>query len=706
MASRSDQGPAASASPIHRRSCTDILCLLLWLVFVAGWAAVAAFVFTQGDPDLLLHPTNSAGEPCGAAGTRVESRPYLSYFDMTQCDTAPDKIVGCQTPQVCVTQCPTETYDFTTEDCSLDTRKRYVCRFDIDATDPKYDGGDNCKKLLDDKQCAKVVLKSVPLLGRCIPNILDKDVKGGMVIDHNGNPTFISMDALQKGAKSAGNSTALQELGAGAFSDLQNTWWVIVVACLVSALLSLLWIFLMRFITTILIWAAFVGMFGATVYGCVLTYLRYDQVKTTSGDDKSFNPLDAFTQGFGSLLDQPTVWLVFFIALCIVAVLLLLLILVLYKRIRVATAMISQASRAVNSAVSTLFFPIVPFVLQLGVVALFLGVALFAASMGDPTYQVVKPDDCSCPLVNTGDNCTVDDFNAKCTSNDPDCANGCVFAGYEPHPAAIYLQIYNVFALFWGLFFCSALGELILAGAFASWYWTFDKKHDLPSLPVLSSAGRAVRYHLGTVAFGSLIIAIIRMARATLEYIQRQTKGVDNPVARGVIRCCKCCLWCFEKFMRFINRNAYIVCAIYGSNFCASAKDAFSLLMRNILRVVVVNSTCEVMLLMGKLVVTALVTIGSFYFMEDRIPIEGLDRYVPTTQHSWVPITTVAIASYFVCSVFFSVYTMAVDTIFMCFLEDIERNNGTPEKPYYMSKSLMKVLGKKNKQSRSRDLTE
>ena len=25
---------------------------------------------------------------------------------------------------------------------------------------------------------------------------------------------------------------------------------------------------------------------------------------------------------------------------------------------------------------------------------------------------------------------------------------------------------------------------------------------------------------------------------------------------------CKCCLWCLEKFMRFINRNAYIVCAM------------------------------------------------------------------------------------------------------------------------------------------------
>jgi len=40
---------------------------------------------------------------------------------------------------------------------------------------------------------------------------------------------------------------------------------------------------------------------------------------------------------------------------------------------------------------------------------------------------------------------------------------------------------------------------------------------------------------------------------------------------------------------------------------------------------------------------------------------------------------------------------MAIDTLFLCFLQDIEVNDGSKEKPYYMSKRLMKILGKKNK---------
>ena len=50
--------------------------------------------------------------------------------------------------------------------------------------------------------------------------------------------------------------------------------------------------------------------------------------------------------------------------------------------------------------------------------------------------------------------------------------------------------------MFWYIFFFEALGEMILAGAFAGWYWTMDKETDLPRMGLLTSAGRTCRYHL------------------------------------------------------------------------------------------------------------------------------------------------------------------------------------------------------------------
>lgn len=57
----------------------------------------------------------------------------------------------------------------------------------------------------------------------------------------------------------------------------------------------------------------------------------------------------------------------------------------------------------------------------------------------------------------------------------------------------IYLQGYNLFAFFWLTCFISGLTDMILAGAFASYYWAFDKVKDVPSFPILRSFGRVLR---------------------------------------------------------------------------------------------------------------------------------------------------------------------------------------------------------------------
>ena len=39
----------------------------------------------------------------------------------------------------------------------------------------------------------------------------------------------------------------------------------------------------------------------------------------------------------------------------------------------------------------------------------------------------------------------------------------------------------------------------------------------------------------------------------------------------------------------------------------------------------------------------------------------------------------------------------------VCLVEDLERNNGTQEKPYFMSKKLMKLLNVKNAKTEGTD---
>uniref|UniRef100_A0A803SM23 Choline transporter-like protein n=1 Tax=Anolis carolinensis TaxID=28377 RepID=A0A803SM23_ANOCA len=381
------------------------------------------------------------------------------------------------------------------------------------------------------------------------------------------------------------------------------------------------------------------------------------------------------------------------IILCVVEVILLLTLLFLRKRIFIALALIREASRAIGHMMSTLFYPILTFILLVICVAYWGMTALYLATSGIPLYRLTAPN-------NTAPGCERISGNQSCNPLVSDCK--CIFYKYNDEGLIqqnlFNLQIYNILGFLWCINFVIALGQCVLAGAFASYYWAFHKPRDIPLCAVCSAFIRTLRYHIGSLAFGALILTIVQVIRIILEYLDHKLKDSVNPVARCILCCLKCCFWCLEEFIKYLNRNAYIMIAIYGKNFCVSAKNAFKLLMRNVVRVVVLDKITDLLLLFGKLLVVGGVGVFAFFFFTGRIPIHDSRFQSPTLNYYWLPIFTVVVGSYLIAQGFFSVYSMCVDTLFLCFLEDLERNDGSSEKPYFMDKSLMKILNKKNKE--------
>ena len=118
---------------------------------------------------------------------------------------------------------------------------------------------------------------------------------------------------------------------------------------------------------------------------------------------------------------------------------------------------------------------------------------------------------CSCAI---GEECWPDKFNATdCTSCDPNVRVVCQFTQYTKRPGhAAWMLWFNLFAFYWAMNFVTSYGEMILAGIFAKWYWT--KKEDKSKIPwttLFTSIKNTTVYHVGTLAFGSLIIAIIKV---------------------------------------------------------------------------------------------------------------------------------------------------------------------------------------------------
>ncbi|KAK3788204.1 hypothetical protein RRG08_041210 [Elysia crispata] len=694
-----DEYDPSHKGPRLKRSCTDVFCCLLFIIFIAGLVVVAYFAFLYGDPKLLIYPEDSDGNLCGLGS--YKDKKYLFFFDLVKCGRmGPGVFVnGCPTPQVCVEKCPEENYVYLQNVIDQD-KSKLICKYSINRTK-------TVEKLIADDDCAPFYLKSTPIINRCLPisslldfaqNVVEVPTADGNYSITEGDNQTVSGEDLKTGLTVYEQFLTAKEYGEKIVADVVASWWMILIGLGIAMVISMIWITMMRWIAGLMVWITLLAFVGVWVFLTAICWYMYYDVK---GKDEilTFYMVWRFT------FEKEKLFLAGGIIFGAIFLIVFLILLGLCKRIRIAIALIEQGSRAVGSMWSTLLWPVFPFLLQVGVVALWACVAVFLASVG--REQDFEDNNVTFPNGSINEH-AVKTKSAGLFEEVPCETNGtnqlsdiCGFIKNGEGDYTIYLQLYNLFMLFWLVNFVSAMGQLTLAGAFSSYYWTFNKSKDLPTFPVTGAFYRCFRYHLGSLAFGSLLIAIVQVIRTILEYIDSKLKGSENEVAKFLMKCLKCCFWCLEKVLRFITKNAYIMMGVHGKNFCASAKDAFNLILRNVVRVFVLDQVTDFLMFICKLVVVGLVGVAAYFFFNGDIPY--LDDYSPRLNFYIVPIIIVTLGAYIIADVFFSVYEMAVDTLFLCFLEDLEKNDGSQEKPYFMGKDLMNILGKKQAQPKRED---
>lgn len=359
----------------------------------------------------------------------------------------------------------------------------------------------------------------------------------------------------------------------------------------------------------------------------------------------------------------------------------------------------------------SVFFPIIPLLLEVGFLVYFGATAVFIASnIGAAKYK----------LVNGTNSSSIDTTNSTLSGScDPTInlnnANGllCLFDKYGAEADKYFNlilqffydyqfvpQIYNLFMFFWTEFFLIGVNQMVLAGCFGIWYWSQSRS----SCILLTSIKDTFVYHLGSIAFGSLLIAIVKIIRFIILYIEKRVKNAagKNSCTRGLIKfitcCCSCCFWCLDKFLKFINRNAYIMVAIYGRNFCKSAIDALKLITSNPLRALVLDSVTTFILFLGSILITVGMGVLGFYFFSGEIRVDPTvaKYFAPTLHYYWLPLIIVIIGSLVISQTFLYVFEMAVDTVFLCAMKDLSIHDGSPRKPYFMSKNLLRILSVKN----------
>lgn len=157
----------------------------------------------------------------------------------------------------------------------------------------------------------------------------------------------------------------------------------------------------------------------------------------------------------------------------------------------------------------------------------------------------------------------------------------------------------------------------------------------------------------------------------------------------------RCCLWCFEKCLKFLSKNAYIIIAMQGSSFCSASIEAFKILLKNVARVAVVNSISFFLLFLVKTTITLAVGVIVFAVLSSEATTDTVTQKLailsgPVTS-PMAPVLAACVLGWLVASAFANVYDTAIDTILLCFCEDTDKNGEAASE--FMSKELRGIMG-------------
>lgn len=617
------------------RRCTDVCCCIIFLVLLCGSFGIFFYALSISNWKYVYVPSDSRSLLCGYDNSKLNVQGSELLPDLSD---KPDLFwvrpgIPGYALSFCVEECPSD-------GSILDSFEYYLKYADIEdgldltgtsynadcstngttkATVKGYTIGENTE--LSESEAYFCAYYSTAVFNRCFPKI-----------DFDVSELDDTLSGIEENLSYIVNTSTLVT----AVEDLFISWPVILVAGVASLVLSLIWLCLLRCCACFFVWSTvLLSVAGAVAltFACYLQSTdKFNNVATVTG----------YTFGVYSVELNKKVFTVLFYVCLALTIILLLLLVFLCPRIKLSVVIIKLVSKAFGDVPSLFFFPILIFVILLiwwiYVVVAFM--TLYGA--GEPVLE-----------KNRGEN---EDKYA---------------IDYKYDETIQYMAIYHFVMAIWVSLFLGSLNEMTIAGVIGLWYIAESpKSKSIPRLTTIKTFVKAIRYHLGSIAMGSFIITVCKLIRALLMYIDQKTKSSQTQLAKFVIKCCRCCMWCLEKFLKFLNRNAYALIINHGYSFWPACKEAFELIVSNCVRVATSNSVGDFTLFLGRVFVSAICTAGSLYYL---LTYSDVSFVV-------VPTIIIFVISYLLAIPFTSLFEIGIDCMFLCFFEDEKKGaKNTPE---------------------------
>ena len=405
----------------------------------------------------------------------------------------------------------------------------------------------------------------------------------------------------------------------------------------------------------LLVWGCIVGVFallfgiGGMLFATGAAWAEEEPQTHSAGEIGAAKGFGYFFMGCGG------VW-----ALCILCSV---------KRILLAMGITKESAKALGSMTFLAMFPVFQNAAMIAFSCVWFVYMVYLGTSGQTVKVTITENTCDSYCAYSGNACCDD---LSCDINGVGCMDynrtAKEFVWSENSTKAYW---YLLFCYFWTTEFIMAIGQLVVAMSVCFWYFERDKSK-IGSSMVLRAIRTTFRYHLGSAAFGSLIIAIIKTIRAVIAKFQKDADKLSKrggraaaALAKAILCALQCCMWCIEKCAKFLNKHAYIQIAIFSYSFCKAARKAFFLILRNLLLIGAVKIVSDFVLTLLLIMIPVSTTFLAYCFLVS-------DAFDTKIASPIAPVIFIFICSYYTAKKFTETFGMVISTILQCYVADTE----------------------------------
>lgn len=184
-------------------------------------------------------------------------------------------------------------------------------------------------------------------------------------------------------------------------------------------------------------------------------------------------------------------------------------------------------------------------------------------------------------------------------------------AGSSSSNASIIgIMVFIVFAYYWISEVIKNIAFTTVAGIFGVAYYNANKVANA----AWGAFRRSMTYSLGSICFGSLIVAILDLLRALFNILQSQAAS-DGDMTGQILACVAgCCVSCIQGLVDYFNRYAYINIALYGNGYITAAKETWALLKDRGIDAIINDSLVNIVFNCGAFIIGLLTALFAFIY--------------------------------------------------------------------------------------------